>query len=37
MLGDGAPEYFEWCEPRDLYKISQALGVEQARKGAPTQ
>jgi phage gp16-like protein len=36
MLGENAPEYFEWCEPRDLLKISQALGVEQQRKGAPT-
>lgn len=34
MLGDGAPEFFEWCHPSDLYKISQALGVEQHRKGA---
>lgn len=37
MLGAGAPEFFEWCAPRDLYKISQALGVEQKRKGANTQ
>lgn len=36
MLGDNAPEFFEWCTPRDLYKISQALGVEQHRKGVPT-
>ena len=36
MLGDSAPEFFEWCTPRDLYKISQALGVEQQRKGVPT-
>lgn len=33
MLGDKAPEYFEWCLPDDLYKISQALGIEQQRKG----
>lgn len=37
MLGDQAPKFFEWCEPRDLYKISQALNVEQQRKGADTQ
>ncbi|WP_208508412.1 regulatory protein GemA [Variovorax paradoxus] len=36
MLGDAAPEFFEWCHPRDLHKISQALGVEQNRRGAPT-
>lgn len=36
MLQADAPEFFEWCEPRDLYKISQALGYEQARKGAAT-
>jgi phage gp16-like protein len=35
MLGDAAPQFFEWCETRDLYKISQALNVEQIRKGAP--
>lgn len=35
MLGDLAPQFFEWCEIRDLYKISQALGIEQRRKGAP--
>lgn len=33
MLGDEAPKFFEWCKPRDLYKITQALGVEQRRKG----
>jgi len=36
MLGTDAPRFFEWCHVRDLYKISQALGVEQQRKGAPT-
>lgn len=36
MLGDQAPKFFEWCTPHDLYKITQALGVEQERKGAPT-
>lgn len=36
MLGSQAPEFFEWCEPRDLYKISQALGIEQQRQGVPT-
>lgn len=34
MLADKAPDFFEWCHPSDLYKISQALGVEQRRKGA---
>lgn len=33
MLGDQAPEYFEWCTPHTLHKITQALGVEQQRKG----
>jgi len=33
MLGAQAPEFFEWCHPADLYKITQALGVEQRRKG----
>lgn len=33
MLGDQAPDFFEWCDTRTLYKISQALGVEQRRKG----
>lgn len=36
MLGTQAPRFFEWCEPRVLYQISQALGVEQQRKGAAT-
>lgn len=36
MLGDDAPKYFEWCNARDLYRISQALGVEQQRRGAST-
>lgn len=36
MLGAEAPEFFEWCHVRDLYKISQALGVHQARQGAAT-
>jgi len=35
MLGDTAPKFFEWCHLTDLYRISQALGVEQNRKGAP--
>jgi len=34
MLGTAAPNFFEWCHPADLYRISQALGVEQNRKGA---
>ena len=36
MLGTDAPEFFEWCHLRDLTKISQALAVEQNRKGAAT-
>lgn len=36
MFGAEAPEFFEWCQPRDLYKISQALGIEQQRQGVPT-
>lgn len=36
MLGTDAPQFFEWCHLRDLTKISQALAVEQNRKGAPT-
>jgi hypothetical protein len=36
MLGADAPQFFEWCHLRDLTKISQALSVEQNRKGAPT-
>lgn len=36
MLGDAAPKFYEWCTARDLYRISQALGVEQERRGAPT-
>ena len=36
MFGDDAPEYFEWCEPRDLVRITQALSIEQNRKGAAT-
>lgn len=36
MLGTDAPQFYEWCHVRDLYKMSQALGVHQARQGAPT-
>lgn len=36
MLGAEAPEFYEWCEPRVLHKVSQALGVEQQRRGAAT-
>lgn len=36
MLGADAPQFYEWCHVRDLYKISQALGVHQNRQGAPT-
>lgn len=36
MLGTEAPQFFEWCHPRDLAKISQALSAEQNRRGAPT-
>lgn len=37
MFGADAPEFFEWCHPRDLEKISQALTYQQNRVGAPTQ
>ncbi|WP_310614065.1 regulatory protein GemA [Limnohabitans sp.] len=33
MLGVDAPDFFEWCNPSDLHKVTQALGVEQQRKG----
>ena len=36
MLQQACPQYFEWCHPTDLHKISQALGYEQQRKGAKT-
>lgn len=36
MLGDAAPQFFEWCEVRDLERISQALSYQQKRTGAPT-
>jgi phage gp16-like protein len=36
MFGEAAPQFFEWCTPHDLHKISQALGVEQNRRGAAT-
>ena len=36
MLGTEAPEFYEWCHLDDLHKVSQALGYEQTRKGAPT-
>lgn len=36
MLGEAAPAFYEWCEPRVLHKVSQALGVEQQRRGAAT-
>lgn len=36
MLGTAVPKFFEWCIPADLYRISQALGIEKNRKGAPT-
>jgi phage gp16-like protein len=37
MFGDAAPQFYEWCHADQLYKITQALGVEQKRKGAPQQ
>jgi phage gp16-like protein len=37
MFGPDAPEFFEWCHPRDLERISQALTYQQNRVGAPTQ
>jgi phage gp16-like protein len=37
MFGDAAPQFYEWCHADQLYKITQALGVEQKRKGAPLQ
>ena len=36
MLGDQAPAFYEWCNPRDLDRISQALTYQQNRSGAPT-
>lgn len=36
MLQKDAPEFYEWCHPPDLRRISQALGIEQERKGVPT-
>lgn len=36
MLGDAAPQFFEWCHCRDLEKISQALSYQQNRTGAAT-
>lgn len=36
MLGDDAPEFFEWCRLHDLERISQALTYQQNRTGAPT-
>lgn len=36
MFGADAPEFFEWCHPRDLEKISQALTYQQNRAGVPT-
>lgn len=36
MLGNEAPEFFEWCHVRDLERISQALTYQQNRTGAPT-
>lgn len=37
MLGDEAPQFFEWCHVRDLERISQALTYQQNRTGAPKQ
>jgi phage gp16-like protein len=36
MLGDDAPQFFEWCTPSVLTRISQALTYQQNRTGAPT-
>lgn len=36
MLGDQCPQFFEWCQIRDLERISQALSYQQKRDGAPT-
>ena len=36
MLGDQAPQFFEWCQPRDLANLSQALSFQQKREGVPT-
>jgi phage gp16-like protein len=36
MFGVEAPKFFEWCHPRDLERISQALTYQQNRMGAPT-
>lgn len=36
MLGSEAPEFFEWCSPHDLHKITVALSVEQRKHGVPT-
>lgn len=36
MFGDDAPQFFEWCNLRDLDRISQALTYQQKRTGAPT-
>lgn len=36
MLGNDAPEFFEWCTPHTLTQISQALTYQQNRTGAPT-
>lgn len=36
MLGDNCPTFFEWCHPRDLTRITQALGFQQRREGAAT-
>jgi phage gp16-like protein len=37
MFGDDAPQFFEWCPIRDLVLVSQALAIQQNRKGADTQ
>jgi phage gp16-like protein len=35
MLGQDAPQFFEWCSLPDLGRISQALTYQQKREGAP--
>jgi phage gp16-like protein len=36
MLGADCPQFYEWCHPTDLTKITQALGFQQRREGAAT-
>jgi phage gp16-like protein len=36
MFGQFAPQFYEWCTPEQLHKVSAALGVQQHKKGAVT-